>query len=144
MTKQELEKLLGREVTPTEFETANAMYMDCGEEVDKRQFAADYARHADSIILQGVIRTLAMERDSFNSWRKQCSEGLARLNRERDEMIDFLIEQAHETSSMDLRAKAIEMLGPNGKARYIRICLEKEYDLWGIDMKDLLQVLATK
>ena len=144
MTKQEFEKLLGREVTPAEFEAAERMYMDCGEEVDKKAFCEDYFLHAESIILQGVIRTLAMERDSFYSWRKQCSESLARLNSERDEMIDFLIEQAHETSSMDLRAKAIEMLGPNGKARYIRICLEKEYDLWGIDKKDLLQVLVTK
>lgn len=144
MTKQELEKLLGREVTSAEFETANAMYMDCGEEVDKRQFAADYARHADSIILQGVTRTLAIERDSFNAWRQQCNDSLAKRNKERDEMIQFLIEQAHALSSMELRAKAIEMLGPNGKARYITMCLEQEYDLWGIDKKDLLTVLVTK
>lgn len=69
--------------------------------------------------------------------KKQCNE-LDELRGQKNEMIDFLIEQAEKWSASDLRQAAIEMIG---KKEYLRRKMEKGFNLWELDKEILLEVL---
>lgn len=66
MLHNEFEALIGRTATEQEYEIANAMYMACGQDVDKKTFCEDYNKHKDSIILRGIWMAYNQEMDAHN------------------------------------------------------------------------------
>lgn len=60
------------------------------------------------------------------------------LYEERKSLANFLIEQAEKCSSIDLRGKAISMIG---EREYLRRKIAKGFNLWKADNEILLEIL---
>lgn len=69
---------------------------------------------------------------------EKCNE-IDDLHEQRNDMVNFLIEQAEKWSAGDLRDRAIEMIG---KKEYLRRKIEKGFNLWAVDKEMLMEVLA--
>lgn len=126
MTQKEFETRIGHEVTGDEFDRANAIYMAAGD-MDKDRFCADYKRHKDSEII-GVLFETA----------DGLSDNLYVLRKERECLVDFLIDQAERYFAGELRDKAIDMIGAK---EYLRKKIERGYNLWDADRELLIRLL---
>ena len=126
MTQQEFEERTGREVTCDEFDRANAIYMAAGD-MDKDRFCADYKRHKDSEIIEVLFETA-----------DGLSDKLHVLRKERECLVDFLIDQAERYCAGELRDKAIDMIGAK---EYLRKKIERGYNLWEADRELLIRLL---
>lgn len=127
MTQKEFEERIGHEVTGDEFESANAIYMAAGD-MDKDTFCKDYEKHKGSEIM-----LVLFERADL------LSDKLHVLNNERDELADFLIDQAERYSASELRDKAIAMMG---EREYLRRKIKRGYNLWEADRELLAEILG--
>lgn len=69
---------------------------------------------------------------------ERCNE-IDDLHGQKNDMANFLIEQAEKWSASDLRDRAIEMVG---KKEYLRRKIEKGFNLWEVDKEMLMEVLV--
>lgn len=129
MTQKEFEERIGRDVTGDEFERANAIYMAAGD-IDKDRFCADYKKHKDSEIIAALFETADKQKDRLHV-----------LTKEREGLVHFLIDQAEEYESEELRFKAIQMVG---EREYLRLKIHMGYDLWPADRNLLNEILQEK
>lgn len=122
MTREEFKTRTGMELTNEQFQRVNDMYMEAGE-LSKDAFCEDYKKHSESKILE----------EFYN----QATRFNVRLNA----YAMFLIEQADKWGAEDLRDKAIEILGID---KYLTVKIEKGYNLWDIDKKELIEILKNR
>lgn len=126
MTHSEFSERTNLKVTPEEFVEINNMYLLAGD-LPKDDFCKDYLLHHNSQILKEYYNNSV----KFSS---KCND----LNSQIFSLATFLIEQSEQYSSVELRDKAIQILGLK---QYLEIKLQKGYNLWQIDREDLINIL---
>lgn len=127
MTEQEFFERTKLNVTEAEFKPINEMYLEAGESIDKDIFCKDYVKHSDSVLLKAFYEQADHLKDKMDRVRKYV-----------DSLADFIIVQAHELNSKALRSKAIQMIGLE---EYLKVVIEKGYELWEEDRADLIDLL---
>lgn len=134
MTQNEFEQRTNMKVTAEEYQKIEKLYMSAGN-IDKDTFCKEYKKVASSHIVTELhlqVRMLENQVESLKSDKKQMAS-------DRDELIDFMIEQSEKYSSSELRQRAIELLGAK---EYLRRKLERGYNLWELDRKLLVELLS--
>lgn len=119
MTQQEFAERTGYTPTADVYESIEKAYMDT--DLDKDTFCKAWKGN----------RTLLVE------IKKQTLRA-RELAAQRNQMVDFLIEQAEKWSASDLREKAIDLVG---EKEYIRRKIEKGFNLWKADKEILIEIL---
>lgn len=119
MLQQEFEELTGLKVSSEAYSKIEECYMNT--DIDKDVFCKLWIKSRQGL-KEIEVKTVAV--------RQLCKE--------RDDIVDFLIEQAEKWSASDLREKAISMIG---EKEYIRKKIEKGYNLWEADRKLLVDFL---
>lgn len=139
MLKQEFENMIGTEVSTNTFDYANRVYMAAGE-MDKQTFARDWQDEyvSESKIVSALTLEVECLQDTVKNLEHQVQDDATCLNRFRDQMVDFLVLQAHKWSATDLREKAIKIVGIR---EYLRRCIEMKLDLWEADRIAILDIL---
>ena len=134
MTQNEFEQRTNMKVTAEEYQKIEKLYMSAGNS-DKDTFCKEYKKVASSRIVTELhlqVRMLENQVESLKSDKKQMAS-------DKDELIDFMIEQSEKYSSSELRQRAIELLGAK---EYLRRKLERGYNLWELDRKLLVELLS--
>lgn len=134
MTQNEFEQRTNMTVTAEEYQKIEKLYMSAGN-IDKDTFCKEYKKVASSRIVTELylqVRMLENQVESLKSDKKQMAS-------DKDELIDFMIEQSEKYSSSELRQRAIELLGAK---EYLRRKLERGYNLWELDRKLLVELLS--
>lgn len=127
MTNQEFFDRTQIKVSESEFSQIHEMYMEAGD-MDKDVFCREYKAHSESILLQTYFRQSNRLKDKMDRARGYIYQ-----------MADFLVDQANACSSMELRKKAIEILGIQ---EYLNRKIQKGYGLWDVDKTDLQEILG--
>ena len=128
MTEQEFSERTGLKVTEQEFVKINNIYMAAGD-MDKDEFCKEYVKHGNSNLVT-ILASMVIEK---GRQKKQ-------LQKQREEMVNFLIEQAEKWSATDLRDKAIKMIGAK---EYLIRKIEKGFNLWEVDKKLIVESLKS-
>lgn len=134
MTQNEFEQRTNMTVTAEEYQKIEKLYMSAGN-IDKDTFCKEYKKVASSRIVTELhlqVRMLDNQVESLKSDKKQMAS-------DKDELIDFMIEQSEKYSSSELRQRAIELLGAK---EYLRRKLERGYNLWELDRQLLVELLS--
>lgn len=126
MLQKEFEQRTGISLTEKEYALVDRMYNEAGD-INKDQFCADWKKHKDSILLK-----------EFCTQSRFYQSQVKSLNEKVKDLAIFMVDQAEKCSSTDLRNKAIQMLG---LSTYLRIKLEKGYNIWEIDRQDMINLL---
>lgn len=117
MTQKEFQERTRIE-SETIYEVANAIYMEAGN-IDKDAFCKDFNKHSDSILLTYFYKTCV-----------ELRKKLGALKDERREMVEFLLQQEHETDDQTFRDKAVELVG---EKEVIRLKIENGWDFCDAD-----------
>lgn len=128
MTQQEFTERTGLTITAQEFVKINNTYMAAGD-MDKDEFCKEYLKHGSSNLVT-ILTLMVIE--------KECQK--RQLQKQREEMVNFLIEQAEKWSATDLRDKAIKMIGAK---EYLIRKIEKGFNLWEADKKLIVENLKS-
>ena len=139
MNKQEFEKLTGWAVSDETFEMYEEMYMNAGDDIDKTTFCKEMKALDNSMVLLGLNNKIEELRKIIIDQHQELDLRAEAVRDQRKEMIDFLIEEAHEMSSMKARNRAISLMG--GRGPYLAEIMRRGYNLWEIDKTDLIDVL---
>lgn len=117
MTQQEFQERTRIE-SEAIYELANAIYMEAGN-IDKDAFCKDFNKHSDSILLTYFYKTCV-----------ELRKKLEAMKDERWEMVQFLLQQEHETDDQTFRDKAVELVG---EKEVIRLKIENGWDFCDAD-----------
>lgn len=128
MLQKEFFERTGINLTEQEFNQVHAIYMQAGDNVDKDQFCADWKKHHDSNLLH-----------IFYSQAVSLNEQLNQKQNEINELAIYILDQAEVCSAPTLREKAIQMLGIE---TYLRIKIQRGYNLWQMDKDALIEILS--
>ena len=128
MLQKEFFERTGINLTEQEFDKVHAIYMQAGDNVDKDQFCADWKKHHDSKLLHIFYNQADRPKDKLEQKRKEINE-----------LAIYILEQAEICSAPTLREKAIQMLGIE---TYLRIKIQKGYNLWQKDLDALVEMLS--
>ena len=139
MNKQEFEKLTGRVVSQEDFIEYERMYIEAGDDIDKQTFCDEIKKHGSSKLIDAYYNKILDFKVMIANLNEDVNNAIAEKYDQRKEMIDFLIEEAHEMSSMKARNRAISLMG--GRAPYLAEIMRRGYNLWEIDKTDLIDVL---
>ena len=128
MLQKEFFERTGINLTEQEFNQVHAIYMQAGDNVDKDQFCADWKKHHDSKLLLIFYNQADRLKDKLDQKRNEINE-----------LAIYILEQAEICSAPTLREKAIQMLGIE---TYLRIKIQKGYNLWKKDLDALVEILS--
>lgn len=129
MNKKEFFERTNIQLSDAEYNKVESMYCDAGD-MDKDQFCQDYKKHHDSILIHEFYsKSVNLEKELDNYVDRISSLGI------------FLVDQAEKCSSLDLREKAISIIGIE---KYLSIKLAKGYNLWELDRKAMIDILNNK
>lgn len=127
MTLQEFNQRTNANLTEQQYSSVEEMYMNAGN-IDKDVFCNDWKKHNDSTLLIGFY-------EQYLNYKKN----LVDLNCELVNLHEFLVVQAEETGSKEIRDMAIKMYGFRS---YIKTRLKKGFcDLWEVDRIELNAIL---
>lgn len=130
MLQSEFEKLTGQRISSQDYVKVEKAYMAIGDDIDKETFCKMWMNKEE---LADIMTSRAIE------YKEQKEQYGRKLNAQIDRFANFLILQAEEYDSIDLRAKAIELIGIE---EYLRRKISKGYNLWEQDRTLLLELLA--
>lgn len=128
MLQKEFFERTGINLTEQEFDQVHAIYMQAGDNVYKDQFCADWKKHHDSKLLHIFYNQAYRMKDKLDQKRNEIHE-----------LAIYILEQAEICSAPTLREKAIQMLGIE---TYLRIKIQKGYNLWQKDLDALVEILS--
>lgn len=128
MTQQEFTERTGLTITAQEFVKINNTYMAAGD-MDKDEFCKEYLKHGNSNLVT-ILALMVIEKE-----RQKIQ-----LQKEREQIVDFLIEQAEKWSATDLRDKAIKMIGAK---EYLIRKIGKGFNLWEADKELIVENLKS-
>ena len=128
MLQKEFFERTGINLTEQEFSQVHAIYLQAGDNVDKDKFCADWKKHHDSDLLH-----------IFYNQADRMAIELKQTKNELYELALYIMDQAEENSASSLRQKAIQMLGIE---TYLRIKIQKGYNLWQLDKDALVEILS--
>lgn len=127
MTLSEFNERTNAHLTEDQYKPVENMYNEAGN-IQKDQFCADWKKHNDSVLLQEFFAQSERLKCKVDGYRNQINE-----------IALFLVDQAEKWSASDLRSKAIQMLGIE---TYLRIKIQKGYNLWQKDLDALVEILS--
>lgn len=130
MLQSEFEKLTGQKISSQDYVKVENAYIAIGDDIDKETFCKVWMNKEE---LADIMTSRAIE------YKRQKEQYGRKLNEQLDRFANFLVLQAEECSSFDLRAKAIELIGIE---EYLRRRISKGYNLWNVDRTILLELLA--
>lgn len=126
MTQKEFEERTGLKLSACEFERVHSIYMAAGDRMEKDEFCKEWKQHGESSLIAALWNEVNQQR--------AVVEGktivIAGLQKEKEEMVDFLLERAQEFGDIELLHKAISMVG---HAEVIRRKLDADMPLWALD-----------
>lgn len=126
MTQKEFEERTGLKLSACEFETVHSIYMAAGDRMEKDEFCKEWKQHGESSLIAALWNEVKQQR--------AVVEGktivIAGLQKEKEEMVDFLLERAQKFGDIELLHKAISMVG---HAEVIRRKLAADLPLWERD-----------
>lgn len=126
MTQKEFEERTGLKLSACEFETVHSIYMAAGDRMEKDEFYKEWKQHGESSLIAALWNEVKQQR--------AVVEGktivIAGLQKEKEEMVDFLLERAQKFGDIELLHKAISMVG---HAEVIRRKLDADMPLWELD-----------
>lgn len=128
MTLLEFNQLTGANLTEDQYKPVEEMYMNAGN-MDKQEFCAEWAKHNSSKLLNMFYTQSCKLRDKKDDLKDQIWD-----------LAEFILDQAEELGSDKLTAKVIEMVGVK---RYLKLKLEKGYDLSDTDRQELINIINT-
>ena len=144
MTQQEFETRTGLNVSASDFDYINRVYMAAGS-LDKDAFCSEWKTSHKAIRTSEIVCTLVMENENqaetIRLQGKQLQREQENFKAYNDHMADFLILQAEKWSASDLREKAIKMVGMK---EYLRRRLNFGFGLWEEDKKALTEILTAE
>ena len=127
MTLQEFNQRTSANLTEQQYSSVEEMYMNAGD-IDKDVFCNDWKKHHDSNLLHIFYNQL------------DClGKELDKANNEIHELAIYILKQAEVCSAPSLRQKAIQMLGVE---TYLRVKIQKGYNLWQKDLNALVEILS--
>lgn len=126
MTHSEFTERTNLKVNADEFAEISQMYL-CAGDIQKDEFCKDYMLHHDSLLLKEYYNNTV-------KFSAKCNE----LDSQITSLALFIIDQSEKYSSSELRDKAIKILGLK---RYLKIKLQKGYNLWAKDREDIIKLL---
>lgn len=126
MLQKEFFERTGIKLTKEQFEKVHDIYMESGQDKDK--FCIDWKTHHNSNLLH-----------IFYNQADRLGKELEKANNEINELAIYILEQAEVCSAPTLRQKAIQMLGIE---TYLRIKIQKGYNLWQKDLDALVEILS--
>lgn len=126
MTQQEFNERTGLNANAETYESIEKVYMNT--DLDKDTFCKAWESN----------RGLLHEIETKTVLARILAE---ELQEQQNQMVGFLIVQAEKWSAIDLRNKAIQMIG---EKEYLRRKIEKGYNLWEEDKKMLIEILLEK
>ncbi|MCD7850348.1 MAG: hypothetical protein LUH63_11785 [Parabacteroides sp.] len=97
MTQQEFTERTGLTPTSEEYKQIESMYLETGN-MDKDEFCKDFKKHSQSTILATFYKQAGHLKEKCDAFRK-----------DRNEMVDFLLERAQTFGDVQLLEKAIQM-----------------------------------
>ncbi len=127
MTLSEFNERTNAHLTEDQYKPVENMYNEAGN-IQKDQFCADWKKHNDSVLLQEFFAQSERLKGKVDAYRNQINE-----------IALFLVDQAEKWSASDLRSMAIQMLGIE---TYLRIKIQKGYNLWQKDLDALVEILS--
>lgn len=127
MTLSEFNERTNAHLTEDQYKPVENMYNEAGN-IQKDQFCADWKKHNDSVLLQEFFAQSERLKGKVDGYRNQINE-----------IALFLVDQAEKWSASDLRSMAIQMLGIE---TYLRIKIQKGYNLWQKDLDALVEILS--
>ena len=127
MTLSEFNERTNAHLTEDQYKPVWNMYNEAGN-IQKDQFCADWKKHNDSVLLQEFFAQSERLKGKVDAYRNQINE-----------IALFLVDQAEKWSASDLRSMAIQMLGIE---TYLRIKIQKGYNLWQKDLDALVEILS--
>lgn len=127
MTLSEFNERTNAHLTEDQYKPVENMYNEAGN-IQKDQFCADWKKHNDSVLLQELFAQSERLKGKVDGYRNQINE-----------IALFLVDQAEKWSASDLRSIAIQMLGIE---TYLRIKIQKGYNLWQKDLDALVEILS--
>ena len=127
MTLSEFNERTNAHLTEDQYKPVENMYNEAGN-IQKDQFCADWKKHNDSVLLQEFFAQSERLKGKVDAYRNQINE-----------IALFLVDQAEKWSASDLRSKAIQILGIE---TYLRIKIQKGYNLWQKDLDALVDILS--
>lgn len=142
MLHKEFEELIGRKATESEYEMADAIYMGCGDSIDKQTFCAEYVKLQDNPLFKSVFKAWneEIEAKAFEANRAAELEMDLESQKEvtdklRKDLGAFLVDRAEHFHSGTLRDKAIELIGLRA---YLKAKIERGDNLWRRDFLALI------
>ena len=133
MNKQEFTERTGLTPTIEEYKSIEAMYIASGE-MDKDEFCKEFKKYGSSRLVSELFKTLCAREGQYE---ERCNE-IDDLHRQKDEMVDFLIDRSQAFSDKELLEKASEMVG---QKEVIRRRILKGYQLWSYETEWMLNNL---
>ena len=142
MTQQEFETRTNWTPSEEAFDYINRVYMAAGE-IDKDTFCKDYMSHKlhESKVVGWLTAEVETHRMGQTNLSNELNVEVERAAKFRIEMGEFLLRQAQETGSVEIREKAIELLG---EREYLRRMITGGFDLWEEDRYAIAKLLSTK
>lgn len=119
MTQKEFEERTGLKLSANGYTEVEECYMNT--ELDKDAFCKLWMENPSA--LKEIEKKTVLVRELYE---------------ERKSLANFLIEQAEKCSSIDLRGRAISMIG---EKEYLRRKVAQGYNLWEADKEMLLEIL---
>lgn len=127
MTLSEFNERTNAHLTEDQYKPVENMYNEAGN-IQKDQFCADWKKHHDSKLLHIFYNQADRMKDKLDQKRNEIHE-----------LAIYILEQAEICSAPTLREKAIQMLGIE---TYLRIKIQKGYNLWQKDLDALVEILS--
>ncbi|WP_300935181.1 hypothetical protein [uncultured Muribaculum sp.] len=112
MNRHEFEVRTGWDISDDDYAHIEKIYMNAGE-MDKDKFCRDYAKGNGHEIMNYLSKAV----DDQRSHVSKLDQRISNLERERGEMVDFMIAKHVETQDESFRKYALELLG--GTKQYI-------------------------
>ena len=120
MLQKEFEERTGLKLTADGFNEVSECYMNT--DLDKDDFCILWIKNPNA--LKEIERKTVLVR---------------KLYEERKVIANFLIDQAEKCGEVDIRNKALSMIG---EREYLRRKIAKGYDLWAEDKELLIEILS--
>lgn len=142
MTQKEFETLAKCEVSESQFDYINRVYM-AATDMSKEDFCKDWmhARVGDSEIVANLTRDVESLIAGRENLMKLADKNMALYVNFKYAMVDFLVIQAEKWSSSDLREKAIELVGIK---EYLKRKADMNFAFWKADFEELQVILSKR
>ena len=137
MNKQEYNVRMGYEATESEFNNANAVYMNA-QGLDKEQFCEDWKQHSSSIIIADLSDRIQEMRNAITDQSRRIAEHEDTVKETASVLLSIADDTKDAETAYALISQATALVG---MVEVLRIKLSKGYNLTESDRKYLSDIL---